>query len=347
MNIRLDDRSPNAPGIDQASTDDPSWESDSGAPGYHEPTSIAPQELLATLDAEIAGRAHARFLATLTALTAGGLKPYFAERGFILLHGDCLDLLPRLRASTISADLIVTSPPYNIGKVYESIADVADYVQWSIRWISEAHKATKAHGSFWLNLGYLEVPQRGKCVPLPYLLWDKTPFYMQQEIVWHYGAGVASKHRFSPRNEKWLFFTASDEEYTFNLDDVRDPNVKYPNQKKNGKLKCNPLGKNPTDVWEFAKVTSGANRSSKERTSHPAQFPLGIVSRIVKVSSNVGDVVMDPFSGSASSGVASVGTGRVYIGIEKRKDYCDLSVDRIRQFWDEQDASTRQRALFT
>jgi adenine-specific DNA-methyltransferase len=89
-----------------------------------------------------------------------------------------------------------------------------------------------------LNVGYFQVEGSGKAVPISYFLWDKTKFFMMQEIVWHYGAGVACKKYFSPRNEKVLWFVKSDSNYTFNLDDVRDTNVKYPNQKKNGKYSC-------------------------------------------------------------------------------------------------------------
>jgi adenine-specific DNA-methyltransferase len=113
---------------------------------------------------------------------------------------------------------------------------------------------------------------------------------------------------------------------------VRDPNVKYPNQKKNGKLKCNPLGKNPSDVWAFPKVTTGDKRSSRERTSHPAQFPLRVVDRIVKVSSGPHDLVMDPFSGSGSTGIAAVGNHRLYLGFELRGDYCRLAAERFERF---------------
>ena len=110
--------------------------------------------------------------------------------------------------------------------------------------------------------------------PLLNLLWDRSPFYMIQEVVWNYGAGVAGRTMLSPRNEKFLWYVKNSLAYTFNLDAIRDKNVKYPNQKKNGKLKCNQAGKNPSDVWQFPKVTSGAKRSSKERTPHPAQFPV-------------------------------------------------------------------------
>jgi adenine-specific DNA-methyltransferase len=172
---------------------------------------------------------------------------------------------------------------------------------WCERWISQIYTATSSDGAFWLNLGYLSIPSRAKAIPIPYLLWERVKFFSVQEIVWNYGAGVASRLSFSPRNEKFLWYVKDADSYVFNLDDVRDPDVKYPNQKKNGKLKCNPLGKNPSDVWQIPKVTSGTDRSSKERMPHPAQFPIAVVERIIRACSNKGDVVLDPFVGSGSS----------------------------------------------
>jgi len=212
--------------------------------------------------------------------------------------------------------------------------------------MNQIHDVVRAQGAFWLNVGYLEVPRKGLCVPIPYLLWDKSPFYLTQEVVWTYGAGVSAKNRLSPRNEKWLFYVKDPNHYTFNLDEIRDPNVKYPNQKKNGKFRCNPLGKNPSDVWEFPKVTTGKNRSSKERTPHPAQFPLSVIERIVKVASNRADVVLDPFAGSCSTGIAAVGLGRVFVGFEIREDYCQASVQRFRTFLAERKETETQTPLF-
>ena len=186
-------------------------------------------------------------------------QPYFETDDCLLYAGDCLDLMKKIDSSLV--DLTVTSPPYNIGKEYEEPMPLENYLDWCKNWISEIHRITKNQGAFWLNIGYLEIPERGKAVPIPYLLWDKTPFYFIQEVIWNYGAGVAGRKFFSPRNEKLLWYVKDQENYVFNLDDIRDKNVKYPNQKKNGKLKCNPLGKNPTDVWQIPKVTSGTNRS--------------------------------------------------------------------------------------
>ncbi|ELC6145998.1 site-specific DNA-methyltransferase, partial [Escherichia coli] len=148
---------------------------------------------------------------------------------------------------------------------------------------------------------------------------------------WNYGAGVASRKRLSPRNEKVLWFLKDPKNYTFNLDLIRDPNVKYPNQKKNGKLKCNPLGKNPSDVWQIAKVTSGKNRSSKERAPHPAQFPLELINRLMNGFSNEEEIVLDPFLGSGTTAESSMINGRYVIGIEINKEYLLYAKNRLQR----------------
>lgn len=138
--------------------------------------------------------------------------------------------------------MTVTSPPYNIGKEYETPLPLAEYLSWSKEWIGLVYRLAKDNGAFWLNLGYVSVPEKGKAVPLAYLLFDKIPFFLVQEVVWNYGAGVACKKQLSPRNEKLLWYVKDEARYTFNLDEIRNPNVKYPNQKKNGVLRCNPRG---------------------------------------------------------------------------------------------------------
>lgn len=264
--------------------------------------------------------------------------------GFLIYQGDCLDYLQRLGNGAIP--LTVTSPPYNIGKEYESIVEMDRYIDWCERWIRQVYRVTSDSGSFWLNLGYVSLPERAKAIPIPYLLWDRVPFYLLQEIVWNYGAGVAAKRSFSPRNEKFMWYVKNPDEYLFHLDEIRDPDVKYPNQKKNGKLKCNPLGKNPTDVWQIPKVTSGKDRSSKERTAHPAQFPIAVVDRIVKACSNPGDIILDPFMGSGSLIEAALRNDRNAIGFELNPDYVDLAAKRIRSFLRLRKQELAQRPLF-
>ena len=306
---------------------------------------MAPSSLLQAFDCSMQERMAERHGEMERLLRECLGAPFFSEAGFILYQGDCLEMLERMRGSEVKIDLTLTSPPYNIGKEYEQPLLVTDYVDWSGRWMRQIHNITADDGSFWLNVGYLEIPEKGLCVPIPYLLWDRSPFYLLQEIIWVYGAGVSAKRRLSPRNEKWLLFVRDAQNYKFNLDEIRDPNVKYPNQKKNGKFRCNPLGKNPSDVWEFSKVTTGESRSSRERTGHPAQFPLGVTARIVKLSSVTADVVLDPFAGSCSAGIAATGLGRVFVGFEIRLDYCKIAVDRFKRFQRERRNAQMQMAL--
>lgn len=286
----------------------------STSPAIHE----RPPEHAAASD-----RAQQRFEALVERLGV----PFARGDRYAIYQGDCIDLLAEMPASTV--DLTFTSPPYNIGKEYERVLDLDEYLAWCEDWIGQVHRVTKDSGAFALNVGYVSIPGRAKSIPLPYLLWDRIPFFLQQEIVWNYGAGVAGKKFLSPRNEKLLWYVKDQDRYCFNLDDIRDPNVAYPNQKKNGKLRCNTLGKNPSDVWQIAKVTSGRGRASKERTPHPAQFPLDLCDRVIKGFSSANDVILDPFLGSGSSAESVIRNGRFSIGFELRRDYCQIASRRM------------------
>lgn len=270
-------------------------------------------------------------------------KPTYEDDDVLIYTGDSLELLPYLDDGSVP--LTVTSPPYNIGKEYERVLEIGEYLDWAEKWIQMVHLKTAPTGSFWLNLGYVSLEGRAKAIPLPYLLWDRIPFFMIQEVVWNYGAGVAGKKFFSPRNEKFNWYVKDPDSYTFNLDLVRDPNVKYPNQMKNGKLRCNPLGKNPTDVWQIPKVTSGRDRASKERTAHPAQFPVELVKRVILSSSNQNDLVLDPFLGSGSTIEAALRTGRKAVGFEVDQGYVEMAIQRIKNVRRELELDASQKSL--
>ncbi len=257
-------------------------------------------------------------------------KPYYENEYGFIYNMDCLAAMKKLPEKII--DQTFTSPPYNIGKEYETIMKIKDYINWCKEWIAEIYRVTKCNGSFWLNVGYLSIPNKGKAIPISYLLWDISEFYLQQEIVWNYGAGVAAKNFLSPRNEKILWFLKDYQDYTFNLDDIRDKDVKYPNQKKHGKLRCNSIGKNPSDVWQIAKVTSGFHRSSIERVKHPAQTPRDLLDRVVLAGSNLGELVLDPFMGSGSTFESAIAQERMFLGFEINTDYCEVAVERIEKF---------------
>lgn len=253
--------------------------------------------------------------------------PYYENDMCLLLCVDTLTAQKKLDREIF--DTIITSPPYNLGKEYEKNMSVDAYIYWCTQWITESSSLIKSNGTFLLNLGYISIEESGRAIPIPYLLWDKVPLYLNQEIVWNYSAGVACKNYLSPRNEKFLWYVKDRCNYTFNLDPIRDKNVKYPHSKKNGKLRVNSLGKNPSDVWEIAKVTTGKNRSSNERTSHPCQFPLDLINRLVLGFSNAGDIVCDPFMGSGTTLISCIQNNRYCIGFEVRKDYCEVICKRI------------------
>lgn len=314
-------------------------------PEQHSATAPVPASFLEALSPDAESTFRSRFEDIVRRLVVAIGTPFYAQDGFIIYQGDSLSLLPSI-GDTLTTDLAITSPPYNIGKEYEEPKPLGDYLSWCETWLQQLHDCTTAFGALWLNLGYVSVPGRGTAVPLPYLLWDRLPFHLLQEVVWVYGAGVAAKKKLSPRNEKWLFLTKSETDYTFNLDAIRDPNVKYPNQRKGDRFRCNPLGKNPSDVWTVPKVTTGANRSSLERTGHPAQFPLEIIERIVRASSDSGQLVLDPFAGSGSTGIATVALGRVFLGVEIRRDYCEAAVERFDAFREYKRQHLSQGSLF-
>lgn len=257
-------------------------------------------------------------------------KPYYRDERVILYNMDALTGMKKLSDEEM-VDLTVTSPPYNIGKEYEKILSVENYIKWSEDWMKLVYENTTENGAFWLNIGYMPIKSKGKAIPISYLIWDKNDFFMVQELVWNYGAGVASKKSLSPRNEKVLWYVKNEKEYTFNLDDIRDPNVKYPNQKKNGKIRVNPLGKNPSDVWQIPKVTSGKNRSSQERVPHPAQTPTELFKRIILASSNMDELILDPFMGSGTTAVVAKSLNRYCLGFELNSDYLDLAIERIQK----------------
>lgn len=254
-------------------------------------------------------------------------KPYFESSNVLLYKMDCIKFMKKLNKPIF--DLTITSPPYNIGKEYEKYIGPKQYVEWSKLWMTKVYDNTKKNGAFWLNLGYFQVPAKGFAVPIPYLIWDNVPFYFLQEIVWYYGAGVSANKVFSPRNEKFLWYVKNRKKYVFNLDSIRDKNVKYPHQKKNGILKVNPNGKNPTNVWSIPKITSGNGRSSKERTDHPAQFPIKVIDRIVKACSRKNDLIFDPFIGSGTVAESALQNNRCVIGCDIKSKYLKIAKKRI------------------
>ena len=247
------------------------------------------------------------------------------EPSWEILVGDCLERFVEIESGSVA--LVLTSPPYNIGKQYEKQLPLEDYLHWCKQWLAEIARVLTPTGAAWINLGFVEVAGRGNAVPLPYLLWPLIDLYLVQEVVWRYENGVACKRRLSPRNEKLLWLVRDPSSYRFNLDDIRDPDIRYPHSRRQGRLRYNPRGKNPGDVWHISKVVAG--RPSPERTDHPAQMPLALAERVVLACSEVGDLILDPFAGSGTTLVAAIQHGRRAIGIERDPRYAAIAEHRL------------------
>ena len=227
--------------------------------------------------------------------------------------------------------LIVTSPPYNIGKEYEKKTTNELYIEQQASAIAEAVRLLHPQGSICWQVG--NHVDDGEIFPLDILLYPifkNHGLKLRNRIVWTFGHGLHCQKRFSGRHESILWFTKEDE-YTFNLDPVRVPS-KYPEKKhfkgpNKGKFSSNPLGKNPSDVWDIPNVKS----NHVEKTDHPCQFPVGLVERLVLSLTNPGDNVLDPYLGVGSTAVAALKNGRNAHGCDVVQDYIDIAQGRIDQ----------------
>ncbi len=233
-----------------------------------------------------------------------------------------------------SMKLIVTSPPYNLGKSYEKRSPMENYLQNQEQVIAECVRVLHPTGSLCWQVGnYVE---RGEVVPLDvmlYPLFKRHGLKMRNRIVWHFGHGLHSSKRLSGRYETINWFTKTDD-YTFNLDPIRVPS-KYPNKRhfkgpNIGKLSGNPKGKNPSDVWMFPNVKS----NHVEKTVHPCQFPVELVERLVLSMTDPGDSVLDPYMGVGSSVIAALMHGRNGYGCDIVEEYVDIAWDRVRALED-------------
>jgi len=232
-----------------------------------------------------------------------------------------------------SMQLIVTSPPYNIGKEYEERISREKYIEEQTQCIAEAVRLLQPTGSICWQIG--NHVEKGEIFPLDILLYHLFKNHglkLRNRIIWTFGHGLHCQKRFSGRHETILWFTKSDN-YTFNLDPIRIPS-KYPNKKhfkgpNKGKISSNPLGKNPSDVWEIPNV----KWNHVEKYDHPCQFPIGLVERLVLSLTNVGDNVLDPYLGTGSSAIAAIKNNRNAYGCDYEKKYIDIAWDRINNYY--------------
>lgn len=243
-------------------------------------------------------------------------------------QGDCFELLKDVPDESI--DLILSSPPYCMKKEYEDSDNPADFLYQHEIIAPELCRILKPGGSICWQVG-MHVDD-GVVTPLDYLTMQAfsgcLDLKLRNRIIWTYGHGLHCNSRFSGRHESMLWFTRGDN-YKFNLDAVRIPQ-KYPGKlgykgPNRGKLTGNPLGKNPSDVWDMPNVKG----NHVEKTEHPCQFPIALAQRAIRALTNMGDIVFDPFSGSGSTLCAATIEKRRSLGFELSKKYFKIANSRI------------------
>jgi site-specific DNA-methyltransferase (adenine-specific) len=251
-----------------------------------------------------------------------------------ILTGDCLDHLGRLPAGSV--DLAFADPPFNIGYEYDVYNDRqgrADYLAWTEKWLAAVCRVLKPDASFYVAIGdeySAEMKVRLDALGLTLRNW----------IVWHYTFGVNCKLKFNRSHAHIFYYVVNPRRFTFNADAVRVPSAR---QTTYADRRANPAGKLPddtwvlrpqeedrcfrpdSDTWYVARVCG----TFKERTGHPCQMPEALLERIVRVSSNPGDLVLDPFAGSGTTLVASKRLGRRFLGIELSRQYADAVRQRL------------------
>ncbi|HEX8559495.1 MAG TPA: site-specific DNA-methyltransferase [Pyrinomonadaceae bacterium] len=264
---------------------------------------------------------------------------YTPEAEIVIAPGECLDALKTVDDGLLK--LIITSPPYNLGKAYEKAAELDSYLKELNPIMDELVRVLSPEGSLCWQVGnYVE---DGEVFPLDilyYPFFKKHGLKLRNRIIWHFEHGLHASKRFSGRYETLLWFTKGDE-YTFNLDDIRVPS-KYPGKThykgdKKGQPSGNPKGKNPSDfwpvvdedwksaVWEIPNVKA----NHPEKTIHPCQFPIELVERCVLALTDEGDWVLDPFSGVGSALLAALRNKRKAFGCEKEGQYIEIARRRI------------------
>lgn len=266
-----------------------------------------------------------------------------------LIEGDTLRVCEGLPDETFQ--LIVSSPPYNIGKDYEKVRDLDEYLERQEAVIEHLVRLLSPSGSLCWQVGNFidkSLP-RNEVYPLDiyfYPLFKRHGLRLRNRVIWHFGHGLHAKRRFSGRYETLLWFTKSDD-YTFNLDPVRVPS-KYPGKraykgKNAGKPSGNPLGKNPSDFWTFDIETfledewseavwdiPNVKSNHPEKTEHPCQFPVELVERCVLAMTDEDDWVLDPYGGVGTAAIAALKHGRRAVVIDKEPDYLDVARARLK-----------------
>lgn len=244
-----------------------------------------------------------------------------------IIIGDCRQELKKLPEKSIR--LAVTSPPYNLRKEYGQYVDNVHIDEWKLlikETLTDVHRLLTDDGSFFLNVSPIPDKKTKEIIPLDSICWQlatETGFFLRNKIVWHFNNMQNPTQRLAGRWEAVLWLVKDLKNYVFNLDKVKIPCIT-----KNDKRFDAAQGRNPTDVWFFNRVNN-MTKKKLNLTSHPCIYPSELIERIIEMSSNKGDTILDPFVGSGTTLVVAKKLGRNSIGIEINKEYEKLIKQRL------------------
>jgi len=236
-----------------------------------------------------------------------------------VIEGDSLELMKLIPNNSI--DLVFADPPYNIGIKYDMYKDnrpKSEYLEWSKNWIGHTYNILKDTGSFFLAICDEYVAELN-------IIAKDEGFIQRNWIIWHYTFGQSQRKKFSRAHTHILYFVKDDKKSKFNDNEIRIPSAR---QLIYNDRRANPNGKLPDDVWLIPRICG----TFKERIEGiPCQIPETLLERIIKASSDEGDIVLDPFAGSGTTLAVAKKLRRKFIGIEISKNYCKLIEKRLKQ----------------
>ncbi|MDI6736468.1 MAG: DNA methyltransferase [bacterium] len=231
--------------------------------------------------------------------------------------GDCIEIMKTLPDKSI--DLVFADPPFNIGIKYDVHNDnmpYDEYYNWSEKWIKESYRLLKNKGTIYIAIGDEFAAEIN-------IILKKTGLYFRNWVIWHYAFGQNQRKKFNRAHTHILYFTKDKKQFTFNDRDIRIPSARQLIYKDK---RANPIGKIPDDVWQFSRVCG----TFKERIGeHPCQMPEDLLELIIKTSSDMGNLVLDPFGGTGTTSAVAKRLKRNFITMEKSKEYYDVILKRL------------------
>lgn len=249
---------------------------------------------------------------------------YTADR-ITIAHGDAVQLLDQV-VDDGQAKLVFADPPYNIGKSFGTFRDKwpsdKAYSEWCYEWLDICLRKLAADGSLYVMTS---------TQAMPYLdLWLRDRCSVQSRIIWHYdSSGVQARRHFGSMYEPILFCVKDPKNYTFNADEIsveaHTGAIRRLIDYRKPKPSLYSTTKVPGNVWYFPRVRYRMD----EYEEHPAQKPEALLDRIIRASSNAGDLVVDPFAGTFTAGAVAKRLDRAFIGIERERSYVKIGLRRL------------------